>query len=68
MDFRQRLSLLPLWLLMTLWTDGTHAADCAPYPVAVNIGNVTLSTGNTARGINASVGTPEQPLAWLLDV
>ncbi|KIN05183.1 hypothetical protein OIDMADRAFT_101942 [Oidiodendron maius Zn] len=40
-------------------------ADCVPYPIAAKIGNVTLSNGQTARGISYSVGTPEQDFAFL---
>ncbi|KAK6430445.1 hypothetical protein LTR95_013405 [Oleoguttula sp. CCFEE 5521] len=38
---------------------------CAPYPVALNIGNVTLPNGRTARGIDVGIGTPQQRFAFI---
>ncbi|TGO74448.1 hypothetical protein BELL_0282g00100 [Botrytis elliptica] len=34
-------------------------------PIPIRIGNVTLSTGETARGLDLSVGSPEQHFAFL---
>ncbi|CAK7214107.1 hypothetical protein SEUCBS140593_002071 [Sporothrix eucalyptigena] len=39
--------------------------SCAPYPQAVRLGNVTLSNHMVARGMNMSIGSPPQPLAFL---
>ncbi len=41
------------------------AADCAPSPISVPVGNVTLSTGNVRRGVEAAVGTPSQQFAFM---
>ncbi|KAE8152930.1 aspartic peptidase domain-containing protein [Aspergillus avenaceus] len=38
--------------------------DCVPYPVSVSLKNVTLGN-TTARGASLSVGSPEQPFAFL---
>ncbi|KAI0097829.1 aspartic peptidase domain-containing protein [Nemania sp. FL0031] len=40
-------------------------AECLPYPIAIPIGNVTLSNGNTARGAELAIGHPPQNLAFL---
>ncbi|KAJ9217645.1 hypothetical protein DTO166G4_827 [Paecilomyces variotii] len=39
-------------------------ADCAPFPIAAKIGNVTLDN-TTARGVSLSLGVPEQEFAFL---
>ncbi|CAK7235392.1 hypothetical protein SCUCBS95973_009254 [Sporothrix curviconia] len=39
--------------------------SCAPYPAAVRLGNVTLSNNMTARGMNMSIGSPPQALAFM---
>ena len=41
------------------------ATDCAPEPLAVAIGNVTLSNNNVARGIEIAIGTPAQSFAFM---
>ncbi|PVH70383.1 acid protease [Cadophora sp. DSE1049] len=41
------------------------SASCAPSPIPIRIGNVTLSNSETARGLDISVGTPAQPFAFL---
>lgn len=38
---------------------------CAPYPIAAEIGNVTLSNDKTAWGVELSVGTPKQTFALM---
>ncbi|KAK3686231.1 aspartic peptidase domain-containing protein [Podospora appendiculata] len=40
-------------------------AGCAPHPISVRIGNVTLPNQSNARGIGMAVGSPEQPFAFL---
>ncbi|KAE8348501.1 aspartic peptidase domain-containing protein [Aspergillus coremiiformis] len=40
------------------------ASDCAPYPVRLDLKNVTLGN-TTARGVSLSVGSPEQSFAFL---
>ncbi|KAI1108386.1 aspartic peptidase domain-containing protein [Nemania sp. NC0429] len=45
--------------------DNFVAAQCVPYPVAVVIGNVSLSNGQLARGAKLSVGNPPQSFAFL---
>ncbi|KAF0325620.1 hypothetical protein GQ607_007062 [Colletotrichum asianum] len=40
-------------------------AACSPYPVAIRLGNVSLSNGQTARGIELAVGEPEQKFAFM---
>ncbi|EPE04026.1 aspartic-type endopeptidase [Ophiostoma piceae UAMH 11346] len=39
--------------------------SCAPYPVEVRLGNVTLPTNQVVRGMNMSIGEPPQPIALL---
>lgn len=41
------------------------AAECAPYPIASKLGNVTLGN-TTARGIALAVGSSKQPFAFIL--
>lgn len=41
------------------------SASCAPSPIPIRIGNVTLSNSETARGLDISVGSPAQPFAFL---
>ncbi|EPE09835.1 aspartic-type endopeptidase [Ophiostoma piceae UAMH 11346] len=41
------------------------ANDCAPEPLAVTIGNVTLSNNNVARGIEIAIGTPAQSFVFM---
>ncbi|KAI0536934.1 aspartic peptidase domain-containing protein [Xylaria digitata] len=55
-------------LLLTCLVASTStfaSAQCVPYPIAIPIGNVTLSNGNTARGAELAVGHPPQSLAFL---
>lgn len=40
-------------------------ASCAPYPITVPIGNVSLSNKQTARGVKIQVGEPPQSFAFL---
>ncbi|KAF2970996.1 hypothetical protein GQX73_g2552 [Xylaria multiplex] len=60
--------LLVSGLLLTCLVAGTStfaSAQCVPYPIAIPIGNTTLSNGNTARGAELAVGHPPQSLAFL---
>ncbi|KAB8291748.1 hypothetical protein EYC80_006543 [Monilinia laxa] len=41
------------------------SAACSVPPIPIRIGNVTLSTGETSRGLDLSVGNPEQHFAFL---
>lgn len=43
----------------------TKAQDCLPYPIPINIGNVSLSNQKMAWGIGLTVVTPEQNLAFM---
>jgi hypothetical protein len=52
-------------LLLACQTLKFVAAGCVPYPIAARIGNVTLSNGQTSRGIAYSVGSPQQEFAFL---
>ncbi|CAD6441237.1 83daef0f-924e-4d40-95f0-5487f05f15bb [Sclerotinia trifoliorum] len=64
MAFAGRLQLmLTFWLLIFLAR--LVSATCTVPPIPVRIGNVTLSTGETARGLDLSVGNPEQHFAFL---
>ncbi|KAI2467421.1 acid protease [Annulohypoxylon bovei var. microspora] len=38
---------------------------CAPSPIAVRIGNVTLANHQVARGVEIHIGDPPQPFAFL---
>ncbi|KAK1633627.1 aspartic peptidase domain-containing protein [Colletotrichum phormii] len=40
-------------------------AACAPYPVPIRLGNVSLSNGQVARGLELAVGEPEQKFAFI---
>ncbi|KAE8141234.1 aspartic peptidase domain-containing protein [Aspergillus pseudotamarii] len=56
---------LTITLLFSLQSVSLSAAgDCAPYPVSVNLNNVTLGN-TTARGVSLSVGSPKQSFAFL---
>src|SRR4051812_10593992 len=48
-----------------LWMASPASADCAPYPIAARLGNVTLSNRQTTRGIALAIGTPEQNFAFM---
>ncbi|KAM3153409.1 hypothetical protein ABEW05_006162 [Botrytis cinerea] len=52
-----------LWLL--IFSARLVSAACSVPPIPIRIGNVTLSTGETARGLDLSVGSPEQHFAFL---
>ncbi|KIH93206.1 aspartic-type endopeptidase [Sporothrix brasiliensis 5110] len=41
------------------------STDCAPEPLAITIGNVTLSNNQVARGLRLSIGSPPQSFAFL---
>ncbi|PQE03454.1 Peptidase aspartic protein [Rutstroemia sp. NJR-2017a BVV2] len=55
-------TILTFFLLITT---ASASSDCAPPPIPIRIGNVTLSNGQTARGLDIAVGTPPQPFAFL---
>lgn len=40
-------------------------SDCASYPLSLEVGNVTLDTGQIARGVVIGIGNPSQPMAFL---
>lgn len=40
-------------------------SDCASYPLSLEVGNVTLDTGQIARGVVMGIGNPSQPMAFL---
>lgn len=52
-------------LFLTEVVNNLVTADCAPYPVAARIRNVSLSNGQLARGVELSVGHPSQNFAFL---
>ncbi|KAF6803867.1 hypothetical protein CSOJ01_10596 [Colletotrichum sojae] len=55
-----------LLLLLSVAFASTQAeAGCAPYPVALRAGNVSLSNGKVARGVEMAVGEPEQKFAFM---
>jgi hypothetical protein len=61
-----RHTTLPLVLFaLSAYFTCSEAIDCAPPPINLRVGNVTLSTGNVRRGVEASVGTPPQTLAFM---
>ncbi|KAI1948347.1 hypothetical protein LOZ57_002698 [Ophidiomyces ophidiicola] len=41
------------------------SADCAPRPIAISLGNVTISNQKVIRGLDISIGSPQQSLAFL---
>ncbi|ESZ93554.1 putative aspartic-type endopeptidase [Sclerotinia borealis F-4128] len=64
MVFAGRLQLkFRVWLLVVFAR--LVSAGCSAPPIPIRIGNVTLSTGETARGLDLSVGNPEQHFAFL---
>lgn len=40
-------------------------ADCAPRPIPISIGNVTLTNNEDMRGVGLSLGNPPQNFAFL---
>ncbi|KAF7897927.1 uncharacterized protein EAF01_008893 [Botrytis porri] len=64
MAFAGRLQLMiKIWLLIL--HASLSSAACSVPPIPIRIGNVTLSTGEIARGLDLSVGNPEQHFAFL---
>ncbi|KAK3291752.1 aspartic peptidase domain-containing protein [Chaetomium fimeti] len=53
------------WLVICSVFTCSKAARCAPPPIAVPFGNVTLSSNNIRRGVEVSVGTPPQQFAFM---
>ncbi|PQE19414.1 Peptidase aspartic protein [Rutstroemia sp. NJR-2017a BBW] len=62
---RRLLSSCILLTFPLIITSASASSDCAPPPIPIRIGNVTLSNGHTARGLDISVGTPPQSFAFL---
>ncbi|KAI9650390.1 hypothetical protein NHQ30_000404 [Ciborinia camelliae] len=56
-------SLLRIWLAII--SIRLVSASCSVPPIPIRIGNVTLATGETARGLDISIGNPEQHFAFL---
>lgn len=55
-----------VWLLFYMGNLPLAAhASCAPYPITVPIGNVSLSNKQTARGVEIQVGEPPQSFAFV---
>lgn len=58
-----------VWLKISLLFVFCFAAEitaaCEPYPVPIRIGNVSLSNGKSARGIDLGIGEPEQAFAFM---
>ncbi|KAG9254075.1 aspartic peptidase domain-containing protein [Emericellopsis atlantica] len=59
-----RRSLALCLLFIALYTCPSFA-ECGPYPIGTRLGNVSLTNGQTARGVAYSVGSPEQEFAFL---
>ncbi|KAH6616214.1 aspartic peptidase domain-containing protein [Chaetomium sp. MPI-SDFR-AT-0129] len=54
------------WLVFCLLIAYSKATtDCAPPPITVPVGNVTLSNQNLRRGVEVAVGSPPQPFAFM---
>ncbi|KAJ8068501.1 hypothetical protein OCU04_004051 [Sclerotinia nivalis] len=64
MAFAGRLQLMFRFWLLIFFVRLVSAA-CSVPPIPIRIGNVSLSTGETARGLDLSVGNPEQHFAFL---
>jgi hypothetical protein len=58
-------SRLLLFLVSLLLMVSSSGAECVPSPFSVRVGNVSLPNNQVARGLDISVGTPEQPFAFL---
>ncbi|KAF6830092.1 hypothetical protein CMUS01_07897 [Colletotrichum musicola] len=56
---------LALWLILPAYLATLVQGACAPYPVPLRLGNVSLSNGKEARGVELTVGTPEQKFALI---
>ncbi|KAI0880263.1 acid protease [Annulohypoxylon maeteangense] len=54
-----------LLLIIGIATSVLASNTCAPNPIAVRIGNVTLTNHQVARGAEIHVGSPPQPFAFL---
>jgi hypothetical protein len=57
------------WLFLVLCVFShvslVRSSSCAAPPIPIHLGNVTLATRQTARGLNISVGSPAQSFAFL---
>ncbi|KAK2000739.1 hypothetical protein LX36DRAFT_571600 [Colletotrichum falcatum] len=56
---------LAVLLILPAYLATLVQAACSPYPVTIRLGNVSLSNGQTARGIELAVGEPEQKFAFI---
>ncbi|KAF6825795.1 hypothetical protein CMUS01_09678 [Colletotrichum musicola] len=54
-------------LLLLVYTTTRAQAGCAPYPIAIRVGNVTLSNGKVARGAEIAIGEPKQTFPLMPD-
>ncbi|KAI1139320.1 acid protease [Hypoxylon sp. FL0543] len=61
---RRRLNSITLFIIAS-FTSTLASAACAPNPIAVRIGNVTLANHQIARGAEVHVGDPPQAFAFL---
>ncbi|KAL1901042.1 hypothetical protein Sste5346_002108 [Sporothrix stenoceras] len=54
-------------VFLSLHINTVHAtnATCAPEPLAITIGNVTLSNNQLARGLKLNIGSPPQSFAFM---
>ncbi|KAI1455301.1 acid protease [Annulohypoxylon moriforme] len=52
-------------LFTVIITSVLASSTCAPDPIAIRIGNVTLSNHQVARGAEIHIGDPPQPFAFL---
>ncbi|KAI1204968.1 acid protease [Annulohypoxylon truncatum] len=66
LESRRHRCMSTLSLLIALFIVLALASDtCAPNPIAVRIGNVTLANHQVARGAEIHIGDPPQPFAFL---
>ncbi|KAL4894411.1 aspartic peptidase domain-containing protein [Aspergillus ambiguus] len=57
----------PITIVITLLPHNAMSngdGNCAPYPVGMTLGNVTLGNNNVMRGVSIAVGDPEQHFAF----
>ncbi|KAK1676698.1 aspartic peptidase domain-containing protein [Colletotrichum godetiae] len=56
---------LAVLLILPAYLAALVLAACAPYPVPIRLGNVSLSNGQVVRGLELAVGEPEQKFAFI---
>ncbi|KAK1462224.1 hypothetical protein CMEL01_14191 [Colletotrichum melonis] len=56
---------LAVLLILPAYLATLVQAACAPYPVPIRLGNVSLSNGQVARGLELAIGEPEQKFAFI---